>query len=167
MNGLIGINHVATVSSDLDRLVAFYERVFDAKCLFDEEIPFMPLRKAGGSARHVFIDLGGPTFLHGWQVQGVDPSAFDGEIFSRGRVDHFSLAVESYAGFERLRERLISEGAADGEVNDFGVMLSFTFVDPDGLWVEVSWWKDGPSLSNFDASLVQDPIANETPAHVG
>jgi hypothetical protein len=70
------------VSSDLDTLVSFYERVFGAECLFDEEIPFMPSREAGGTARHVFINLGGPTFLHGWQVQGVNPAAFDGDIFS-------------------------------------------------------------------------------------
>jgi catechol 2,3-dioxygenase-like lactoylglutathione lyase family enzyme len=167
MNGLIGINHVATVSSDLDRLVSFYQQVFGAECLFDEEIPFMPVREAGGSARHVFINLGGPTFLHAWQVQGVNPAEFDGEIFSRGRVDHFALAVETYADFERLRHALIGEGAADGEVNDFGVMLSFSFVDPDGLWVEVSWWKDGPNLNRFDAALVQDPIADKAPARAG
>ena len=167
MNGLVGINHVATVSSDLDGLVAFYERVFGADCLYDEEIPFMPARGAGGSARHVFISLGGPTFLHAWQVQGVDPAAFDGDIFSRGRVDHFALAVETYADFERLRRTLIEEGSTDGEVNDFGLMLSFSFTDPDGLWAELSWWKDGPSLSRFDASLMQDPIANKAPAHVG
>ena len=167
MNGLIGIKHVATVSSDLDELVTFYEEVFGAECLFDEEIPFMPLREAGGSARHVFINLGGPTFLHAWQVQGVDPAEFDGAIFSRGRVDHFSIAVESYADLERLRRSLVSRGATDGEVNDFGLMLSFTFVDPDGLWVEVSWWKDGPDLSRFDAALMQDPIAEKAPANVG
>lgn len=167
MNGLIGINHVATVSNDLDRLVSFYERVFGAHCLFDEEIPFKRSRGAVGAARHVFIKLGGPTFLHGWQVEGVDPAVFDGDIFNRGRVDHFSIAVQTYADFERLRDSLIGEGAADGEVNDFGVMLSFSFVDPDGLWAEVSWWKDGPDLSHFDAALVQDPIADKTRAAVG
>jgi hypothetical protein len=61
----------------------------------------------------------------------------------------------------------MGESAADGEVNDFGVMLSFSFVDPDGLWVEVSWWKDGPNLSRFDAALVRDPLADKAPADVG
>jgi catechol 2,3-dioxygenase-like lactoylglutathione lyase family enzyme len=167
MNGLIGINHVATVSNDLDRLMSFYKRVFEADCVFDEEIPFMPLRDAAGSARHVFINLGGPTFLHAWQVHGVDPVEFNGDIFSRGRVDHFALAVETYGDFERLRRALIEEGATDGEVTDFGLMLSFSFADPDGLWAELSWWKDGPTLTGFDAALMQDPIADKAPAHAG
>ena len=39
-------------------------------------------------------------------------------------------------------------------------MLSFSFTDPDGLWTEVSWWKDGPDLTTLDAGLVKDPIAD-------
>ena len=89
----------------------------------------------------------------------MDPARFDGEAFDRGRVDHFSLQVGTYADFEKLRQRLIKEGATNGEVSDFGVMLSFSFKDPDGLWTEVSWWKDGPDLSTLDAGLVKDPIA--------
>lgn len=159
--GLIGTNHIATVSKDLDRLVEFYSRVFDSECLLDVEVPFMPLKKEGGSGRHVFISLGGPTVLHAWQIDGADPDQFDGEIFSRGRVDHFALATSSYADFERFRETLVEEKATTGEVNDFGLMLSFSFQDPDGLWTEVAWWKDGPDLSGLDAKLMRDPIAEQ------
>ncbi len=165
MSGLIGVNHVATVTTNLDGLIDFYDRIFDAKCLFDEPIPFMTRRSSGGSARHAFISLGGPALLHAWQVDGVDPSQFDGEIFERGRVDHFALATKSYADFERLRARLVDEEATSGEVTDFGVMISFSFQDPDGLWAEVSWWKDGPDLASFDASLVRDPIGEREPRH--
>ena len=166
MSSLIGMNHVATVTQDLDRLVDFYARVFEAKCIFDEEIPFMPLRSGGGAARHAFIAVGGPTFLHAWQVDGVDPGSFEGEIFERGRVDHFALATKSYGDFERLRQKLIEEGATTGEVNDFGVMLSFSFQDPDGLWSEVTWLKDGPHL-DFDPGMIRDPIAQDAPVSVG
>ena len=93
------------------------------------------------------------------EIDGVDPARFDGQIFNRGRVDHFSLQAGTYADFEKLRQRLVREGAATGEVTDFGVMLSFCFKDPDGLWTEVSWWKDGPDLTTLDAGLVKDPIA--------
>jgi len=163
---LIGVNHVATVSKDLDSLVAFYLRVFGTECLLDVKVPYMPLKQEGGSGRHVFISLGGPTVLHAWQIEGVDPDEFDGEIFSRGRVDHFALATQSYADFERLRQRLVEEGASKGEVNDFGLMLSFSFQDPDGLWTEVCWWKDGPDLSRLDASLMMHPIAVGRPDDV-
>lgn len=159
--GLIGINHVATVSKDLDVLVDFYARIFGSECLLDVEVPFMPLKKEGGSGRHVFISLGGPAVLHAWQIDGVDPAEFDGEIFGRGRVDHFALETESYADLERLRHKLMEEGATAGEVNDFGLMLSFSFQDPDGLWTEVAWWKDGPDLTGLDSALMKDPIAEQ------
>ncbi|CAN5169396.1 hypothetical protein BH20ACT13_BH20ACT13_09370 [soil metagenome] len=164
MNGLIGVNHVATVTSDLDGLIEFYDRIFEARCLFYEEVPSMVGKLSGAPARHAFIALGGPTVLHAWQIDGVDTAEFDGEIFERGRVDHFSLATKSYADFERLRVRLVEEGATSGEVNDFGLMTSFTFRDPDGLWAEVSWWKDGPELDGFDATLMRDPIPERAPA---
>ena len=162
--GLIGVNHVATVSKDLDVLVDFYSRIFDSECLLDLEVPFMPLKQEGGKGRHVFISLGGPTVLHAWQIDGVDPNEFDGEIFGRGRVDHFALETETYADFEHLRQRLVDEGASTGEVNDFGLMLSFSFRDPDGLWTEVAWWKDGPHLDRLDSTLMRDPIAEQARA---
>ena len=91
----------------------------------------------------------------------MDPAEFDGEIFGRGRVDHFALETESYADLERLRHKLMEEGATAGEVNDFGLMLSFSFQDPDGLWTEVAWWKDGPDLTGLDSALMKDPIAEQ------
>jgi catechol 2,3-dioxygenase-like lactoylglutathione lyase family enzyme len=158
MGALTGVNHVATVSKDLDRLIDFYDRVFGARVLLDVEVPEMVLQTARGPARHVFIEVGGPSVLHAWQIEGIDPSQFDGEIFSRGRVDHFALLTGTYSNFEGLRRKLVAEGASTGEVNDFGLMLSFSFQDPDGLWAEVAWWKDGPDLSGLDAELMTDPI---------
>ena len=37
MNLLDGINHLTFVTADMDRLVAFYERVFDAQVTMDLE----------------------------------------------------------------------------------------------------------------------------------
>lgn len=157
MSMLIGVNHIATISNDLDRLVDFYERIFDAKKVIDVEVP--PI-----GARHVFITLGGPAILHAWQIEGSDVTRFDGEIFQRGRVDHFALQTDSYDKFEELRRRLTTEGATAGEVNDFGVLLTFSFVDPDGLWAEVGWWKDGMEAAEIDWSKMVDPIAEKAGA---
>lgn len=158
---LIGVNHIATMSNDLDRLVDFYERIFGAQKVADLEIPPM-------GARHVFITLGGPTVLHAWQVKDLDVAQLDGEIFNRGRVDHFALQTDAYEKFEELRHRLIREGTTAGEVNDFGVLLTFSFVDPDGLWTEVAWWKDGMEAAEIDMSKLVDPIPTlGTPREVG
>ena len=164
MGTLTGVNHVATVTKDLDRLIGFYEEIFGAKCVLDVEVPHMVLRSATGPARHAFIAIGGPSVLHAWQITGVDPDQFDGEIFSRGRVDHFALSVDNYSDFERLRQTLVGAGASTGEINDFGLMISFSFQDPDGLWAEVCWWKNGLNIDEFDAGLMTDPIADKAGA---
>ncbi|CAN5149575.1 hypothetical protein BH20ACT22_BH20ACT22_12820 [soil metagenome] len=41
-----------------------------------------------------------------------------------------ALVVDSHDDFEEVRRRLMEEDATEGEVNDFGVALSFSFVDP-------------------------------------
>ena len=151
---LIGVNHIATVTEDLNRLIEFYERIFQSKTLLDVAIPEI-------KARHAFITIGGPSILHAWEVEDVDLSRFDGEMFGRGRIDHIALQADSYSSFETLRRRLMDEGATEGVVNDFGPMQSFSFRDPDGLWCEVGWYKDEADASRLDMSLFQDPIADE------
>jgi hypothetical protein len=47
---LTGINHIATVSKDLDSLIVFYDRIFGAKVLLDVTVPDMVLKSARGRA---------------------------------------------------------------------------------------------------------------------
>lgn len=53
---LSGFHHVATVTRDMDRLIRFYEEVFDASPVFDLVAPGLELR-------HVGLDIGG-AFVH-------------------------------------------------------------------------------------------------------
>jgi catechol 2,3-dioxygenase-like lactoylglutathione lyase family enzyme len=46
---LDGIHHVAFLTSDMDRLISFYERIFEARVTLD-------LEEEG--LRHVFIEVG-------------------------------------------------------------------------------------------------------------
>jgi catechol 2,3-dioxygenase-like lactoylglutathione lyase family enzyme len=123
----------------MDRLISFYERVFDARVTFDrtEEGP--------QRLRHAFIEVGPHTVLHPFQVEGVDPPGRQA-MFARGRLDHFALNAASEEAFREIRRRLIAEGAhatEDGLVTDMGSMWSFSFYDPDGGWSEVMWVKPG------------------------
>lgn len=161
MARLTGVNHIATVTADLDRLSDFYERIFDAPKLLEVALP--PI------GRHAFIPIGGPAVLHVFEVDGTKPTDFGDEIFDRGRVDHFALQTETFEDFEELRSRLIHEGATEGIVNDFGVLLTFSFTDPDGTWAEVGWWKDGLGPLDINVNSLRDPIAeamNEASADV-
>src|SRR3712207_9224075 len=69
------IHHLTFVTSDMDRLIAFYERVFGARVTVD-------LEEEG--LRHAFIEVGPYTVLHPFQVPGVEPPGQQ-PMFGRGR----------------------------------------------------------------------------------
>ena len=125
-----GTHHLATLTADMNRLIDFYERVFDATVVAD-------MREEG--LRHAFIDLGGGFLLHPFEIPGVDVPQGELPIFARGRIDHFALRAETADTFWALRERIYAAGASDGEVTHLGLLLSAGFTDPDGVWGEVCW----------------------------
>ncbi len=51
MSLLRGFNHVATLTADLDRLITFYEEIFEVKAVFDSRMP------AGPRYRHAMLEL--------------------------------------------------------------------------------------------------------------
>jgi catechol 2,3-dioxygenase-like lactoylglutathione lyase family enzyme len=133
------LHHMTFVTADMDRLIAFYERIFDARVTFDRVEEDPPRR------RHTFIEIGPHTVLHPFEVEGVEPPDRQ-PMFARGRLDHFALNVASEEAFREIRRRLIAEGANatdGGLVTDMGSMWSFSFYDPDGGWNEVIWVKPG------------------------
>jgi catechol 2,3-dioxygenase-like lactoylglutathione lyase family enzyme len=126
---LDGMNHVAILTGDTDRLHAFYREVFDATVSQDmQEQP---------GVRLSFVDVGPHTELNVFEMEGNTESLRQTPMFGRGRIDHLALQAESLTAFETIRERLIRRGATDGFVTDFGPILSLFFRDPDGLECEV------------------------------
>jgi catechol 2,3-dioxygenase-like lactoylglutathione lyase family enzyme len=146
---LSDLHHVTFLTADMDRLIGFYERVFEARVTVD-------LEEEG--LRHAFIEVGQHTVLHPFQVPGVNPPAPQ-PMFQRGRLDHFALNAASEASFLELRRRVIAEGAGDGTVTDMGSLLLFAFSDPDGGRHEVVWVKRGvpveAGLKRADWKIVQ------------
>ncbi len=129
---LSGINHVATLTGDTDRMHAFYRDVFEADVVSDlEEAP------EGPGFRLSFVDIGGGTMLNVFQIDGNSEAQRQVPMFGRGRIDHLGLRAKDIAAFEEIRRRLIERGAADEFVTDFGQDLSLFFTDPDGLEGEV------------------------------
>lgn len=126
----VGFNHVATLTTDLDRLVDFYRRAFDGVVTFEMEAE-------GEHPRMSIIDLGGGAALNAFEVE---PDAMIGEqrrMGGRGAIDHFALAVESKAALEATRARLVSVGADVGDVQQLGNEWSLFFRDVDGMELEV------------------------------
>jgi catechol 2,3-dioxygenase-like lactoylglutathione lyase family enzyme len=135
MNLVEGVHHVTFVTDDIERLSAFYQRVFEARTTLD-------LTEEG--VRHVFLGVGATTVLHPFQIlDGPALPSAPGTMFERGRLDHFALSAASEEAFREIRRRLDSEGAADGDVRDMKTMWIMGFHDPDGFYVEVIWHKPG------------------------
>jgi catechol 2,3-dioxygenase-like lactoylglutathione lyase family enzyme len=126
---LDGVNHVAVLTKDTDRLQAFYREVFDATVSHDMVI--------GEGMRLSLIDIGPFTELNVFQIDGNNEADHQTPMFERGRLDHVGLMAKSLDAFELIRERLRARGATDGFVTDFGQVFSLFFVDPDGLEGEV------------------------------
>ncbi len=129
---LKGLNHVAVLTNDADRLNAFYREVFDAEVVRDgSELP------EGGGPRLSIIKIGDWAELNVFQIEGNHEADHQTPMFGRGRLDHLALQAASLGDFEEIRRRLMARGAADDFVTDFGPMLSIFFRDPDGLECEV------------------------------
>lgn len=143
MKLLNDIHHLTFVTADMDRLIEFYERIFDARTIVDIE---------EDGLRHTFIEVGPHTVLHPFQIPGVEPPPAQ-PMFRRGRLDHFALNAASEEAFRELHRRAVAEGISNGIVTDMGSILLFTFTDPDGANHEVVWRKpDVPDAATLKRS---------------
>lgn len=127
---LNGVNHVAILTNDSDRLVKFYREVFEAEVGGQ-------LEEFDGAVRLTFIRIGETAELNVFQVEGNTEADRQTPMFGRGRIDHLGLQAASIDTFDQIRNRLIARGASDQFVTDFGPVLSVFFRDPDGLEGEV------------------------------
>lgn len=126
-----GFNHVATLTTDMDTTVAFYEAAFDATVTFEmpkrDDHPWMKI-----------LDLGGGAALNVFESAPDDIVGERRRQGGRGAIDHFALAVPSRAVLEQLVSRLSDAGAQEvGEIQRLGDEWSLFFRDPDGMELEV------------------------------
>jgi catechol 2,3-dioxygenase-like lactoylglutathione lyase family enzyme len=132
-----GINHIATLTTDMDRTVGFYEQVFDA--VVTHEVP-----RADDHPWMKVVDLGGGAALNVFEVPQDSIIGERRRIGGRGAIDHFGIAVESLAVLESVQARLGTAGAQEvGEIQPLGDELSLFFRDPDGMELEVCCTRAG------------------------
>jgi catechol 2,3-dioxygenase-like lactoylglutathione lyase family enzyme len=128
MDLLAGVNHIAVMTTDLDRFVDFYTEVFDLDVVFREDTT---------AFRHAIVRTGPTSWLHPVEMTGNAHGAASPTMFERGHLDHLALTAASAATFEAIRDRLVTRGATDGTVEDLGAFRSVWFDDPDGMRVEL------------------------------
>lgn len=125
-----GFNHVATLTPDLDRLVAFYTTVFGATAVFE-------MSARPDHPRMIILDLGGGAALNVFETPADEIIGERRRQGGRGAIDHYALAVDSVATLEDVRDRLQTAGADIGEIQRLGDEWSLFFRDPDGMELEV------------------------------
>ena len=127
-----GFNHVAIITKDADRLLEFYASVFGA-----EKSVELVDGPPENQFRLMIIDVGNYAELNVFEMSNNPEVDRQTPGFARGRIDHLALLATSMDTFETIRDRLITRGAADKFVTDFGKVFSVFFRDPDGLECEV------------------------------
>jgi catechol 2,3-dioxygenase-like lactoylglutathione lyase family enzyme len=126
----IGFNHVATLTPDMDRLVAFYQAAFGAEVTFE-------MSARPDHPRMVILDLGGGSMLNVFETPADEIIGERRRQGGRGAIDHFALAVDSLGTLQGMRDRLVAAGAEIGEIQRLGNEWSLFFRDPDGMELEV------------------------------
>ena len=125
-----GFNHVATLSTDLERHADFYQRVFGAEVTFRMDA-------APDHPRMFILDLGAGAALNVFEVTPEDIVGEQRKQGGRGAIDHFAIAVDSLATLEEVKQRLSDAGADIGEIQRLGPEWSLFFRDVDGMELEV------------------------------
>ena len=119
------ITHVALTVSDLARSVPWYQKLFDAQPVLDEET---------GAFRHVVWLVGGTTLvgLHEF------PSLDDDAAFNERRIglDHLAFQCASRAELETWQQQLDALDIAHGGIVDAGYGSGLSFRDPDNIALE-------------------------------
>jgi catechol 2,3-dioxygenase-like lactoylglutathione lyase family enzyme len=124
MSLVSGVNHVAVLTDDLDRFVAFYCDVFELEVAFSETTP---------AFRHAILRAGESSWLHPAEFSAGAHGEGLPEMFRRGHLDHLALTVSTPDAFTALRTRLMDVGASSGSIEDLGAFHSLWFEDPDGM----------------------------------
>jgi catechol 2,3-dioxygenase-like lactoylglutathione lyase family enzyme len=125
-----GFNHVATLTTDLDRHAEWWGRVFGAVVTFKMD-------KSDEHPRMFILDIGGGAALNVFEVSEDEIIGERRRQGGRGAIDHFAIAVDSLETLEAVKQRLTDAGADIGEIQRLGPEWSLFFRDVDGMELEV------------------------------
>jgi glyoxylase I family protein len=117
------INHVALTVSDLERSVPWYQQLFDAEPVLDEDT---------GPFRHVVWSVGS-TLVGLHQFPDGRSETFDER---RVGLDHLSFACANRTELERWEARLDAMHVGHGGIVDAGYGSGLSFRDPDNIALE-------------------------------
>ena len=132
-----GFNHIATLTTDIERHADFYGKVFGAEVTFRMDA-------TDDHPRMFILDLGGGAALNVFEVTEEALIGEQRKQGGRGAIDHFGISVDSLASLEAVKQRLVDAGADIGEIQRLGTDWSLFFRDVDGMELEVLAHADEP-----------------------
>jgi catechol-2,3-dioxygenase len=147
---ITGVNHAVLKVRDLDRSVAFYERVFEMK----------PIARMGGMM--AFMRLPGSTNHHDLGFLRVGADAPSAPERSPG-LFHLAWQVEHIEDLETFRARLNAENALTG-ASDHGATKSLYGADPDGNEFEIMYLLPREAWGEFETSAITQRL--DLPAEI-
>jgi catechol 2,3-dioxygenase-like lactoylglutathione lyase family enzyme len=150
-----GINHLALITTDMDRTVRFYQGVLGARLV----------ATIGTAAfRHYFFEFGPGQTVAFFEYRDAEIQTFakPAGVPDRRAVqfDHLSFNLPDEHALEALQRRLKDHGCEVTEVVDHQIMRSIYFTDPDGIALEASCWvvdATGREPDYADQALFGDP----------
>ncbi len=133
------IHHVALVTNDLKKTVAFYRDVLGAQIAMSHRLP------GGDERRHYFITVAPNTVFAFFETPQAELPPYLPPIQPKsGRaLDHIAFFVEDQAQLEAWHTRL--QGRVDNlsPINDLSLVWAFFFSDPNGIVLEVMAEQEG------------------------
>ena len=120
------LTHVALTVRDLSVSVPWYEALFDAEPVIDED--------TDPDLHHTVYLVGNGTLVGLHQHKRPAPN----EKFSEFRVglDHVAFGCADRAELEKWARRLDELGIEHGDIKDAGYGSGLSFRDPDGIALE-------------------------------
>ena len=122
-----GLHHVALTVRDLSVSVPWYESLFDAKPVLDEDTE---------PGFHHTVYLVGDGQLFGLHQHSKPPPEGGFSEFRPG-LDHVSFSVADHGELEKWASRLDELGIEHGEIKDASYGSGLSFRDPDGIALEL------------------------------
>lgn len=128
MPEISGIAHVELSVRDLEVSVAWYCRLLDAREIF------RGTNAEGGFTACAIIEPQSKVVLAFTQHDAEESSIFSPR---RAGLDHLSFLAPSREALDEWVARLKDQGIPFDGVDDYGTHVAITFVDPDGIALEM------------------------------
>jgi len=128
------IHHVALVTNDMKKTVAFYRDVLGSQVAMGHRLP------RAGNERHYFITVAPNTMFAFFEFPDAElPAHKDATLASTGRaLDHIAFFAGSNEQFDTWYQRLTEAKVAHlSPIRDMGIVRAFFFDDPNGITLEV------------------------------